>query len=126
MCMRIVFARRSQFGDFRDVGNGWTLPELQPLLRFEPIASKQEALEFLDLELELRHVEVARVKDDAPMGEWLMDVATHDGFEVLHACKGAPAKDWNLAVAIKRSVEEAEQLQDCVGPSKPKRSRQPL
>ena len=105
--MKIVFVRHDEWYPEGVEPMG----ERAPTRCFEPIDDKAKAYEFLTPKFFKKDVEVVIVADDVPMGVWQYE-KDFPKMELLYRCCGQSAfRDWKMAVALKRTFEEAFELE---------------
>jgi hypothetical protein len=120
--MQVVFMRQSQiWNDDPDLR--------ETIIRFEPIRSRDAALEFLaGGPSDPLPTLVGLIGEDAELEQWHRTDAK-EGFEELWECAGSSGlKQWRHAKEIKRAYEahqESNALRECLASPSPVRKRKP-
>lgn len=122
LVMQVVSMRQGQIWNYD--------PELrETIVRFEPIRSRDAALEFLaGGPSDPLPTLVGLIGDDAELEQWHR-VDAKEGFEELWECEGSSGlKKWQRAKDIKRACEahqESNALRECLASPSPLRLRRP-
>lgn len=116
--MQVVFMRQAQC---------WSdSPSLrEPIFRFEPIRSRNAALQFLTGgPSDPLPTLVGMIGDDAILEEWL-EAGAALGFQKLWECEGSGLGKWQRAKELKGIFEDAHAIRECISNPVGRASKKP-
>ena len=101
--MKIVFARHGLYQS-----SEWqkSFKDFSPMLCFEPIGSRESALEFLSICADAKPLEVVCVQDDIPLGVWIEVEQAFPPMEVLYVSRGNGRRDWETGNSRQSTVHQ--------------------